>query len=132
MQCPACQYQPTPQEQAESPDQCPGCRKFYVKAAAQRQRELAENAERIRVAAERAKEINAATKSAAKFKFVADHVEEATRGLTGVQPVVVVDVQMRFMSMVRFMVMWAFASIPAAMIVGLIFYAIFKLFGALP
>ncbi|MCY1464451.1 hypothetical protein D9M71_824750 [compost metagenome] len=93
---------------------------------------MAENAERIRVAAERAKEINAATKSAAKFKFVADHVEEATRGLAGVQPVVVVDVQMRFMSMVKFMVMWTLASFPAALIAGCILYAIFKLFGALP
>ncbi len=131
MQCPACQYQPTPQEQSTSPDQCPSCSKFYAKAAAQRMVEEAENATRLRAAAERAREINAATK-AKGFRLVADHVEEATRGLTGVQPVVVVDVQMRFMSMVRFMVMWAFASIPAVMIVGLIFYAIIKLFGALP
>ena len=117
MQCPACQYQPTPQEQASAPEQCPSCGRLYAKAAVQRQADEAATAERLRAAAERAREINAAAKAG---------------GLSGAQPVVVVDVQMRFMSMVKFMVMWAFASIPAALIVGLILYAIFKLFGALP
>lgn len=131
MQCPACQYQPTAQEMATSPEQCPNCSRFYAKAATQRLADEAAKAERLRSAAERAREINAAAKSGG-FKFSADPVEQATRGLAGVQPVVVVDVQMRFMSMVRFMVMWAFASIPAAMIVGLILYAIFKVLGSLP
>lgn len=131
MQCPACQYQPTPQEHAASPEQCPSCSRFYAKATAQRQAEEAANAERLRAAAERAREINAAVK-AGGMRLAADPVEQATRGLSGVQPVVVVDVQMRFMSMVRFMVMWAFASIPAALIVGLIVYAIFSMLGALP
>ncbi len=49
-----------------------------------------------------------------------------------IQPVVVFDVQMPFWSMVRFMVLWALAAIPALIILfgaGLMLAAIFTRFG---
>lgn len=43
--------------------------------------------------------------------------------------VTVSDIDMRFMSMVMFMVKWAFATIPALLIIGFICAAIFVVFG---
>ena len=40
-------------------------------------------------------------------------------------PVVITDIDMPFGSMVKFMVKWTFATIPAAIIVGLIFLAVY-------
>ncbi|WP_197674163.1 MULTISPECIES: hypothetical protein [unclassified Pseudomonas] len=55
------------------------------------------------------------------FRMAADHVQVATRGLDGVQPVVVVDIQMRFWSMMVFMVKWMLAAIPAFIVfVGIV------------
>lgn len=42
------------------------------------------------------------------------------------QDVVVVDLNMSFMSMVKFMVKWALASIPAMIILGFILVAVFS------
>ena len=45
------------------------------------------------------------------------------------QEVTVVDIRMPFMSMVAFMVKWVIASIPAMLILGLIFMLFSTLFG---
>jgi len=45
--------------------------------------------------------------------------------------VVVTDVDMPFWSMVSFMIKWAFASIPAMIIISAVIGAIFVLFGTL-
>lgn len=45
--------------------------------------------------------------------------------------VIVTDFRMGFLSMVTFMVKWAIASIPALMILGIIFYFIIIFFGVL-
>ncbi|MCB1737819.1 MAG: hypothetical protein KDI42_06820 [Gammaproteobacteria bacterium] len=45
------------------------------------------------------------------------------------QEVTVVDIRMPFMSMVAFMVKWVIASIPAMLILGLIFMVFSMLFG---
>lgn len=46
-------------------------------------------------------------------------------------PVVVTDIQMPFVSMVVFMVKWAIASIPALLILALIFTVVAGMFGGL-
>ncbi len=45
------------------------------------------------------------------------------------QQVVVIDVKMRFWSMVVFMVKWAIASIPALIILGVLLSVFFGIFG---
>ncbi|EQM69996.1 hypothetical protein QYE80_27235 [Pseudomonas tohonis] len=57
------------------------------------------------------------------------YLKAATKGLEGVQPVVVVDVHMRFGSMVMFMIKWAVASIPALLILGAIGWIAARIFG---
>lgn len=59
------------------------------------------------------------------------YLSAATKGLDGVQPVVVVDVHMRFGSMVMFMIKWAIASIPALLILLVIGFIIQRVFGGL-
>lgn len=49
----------------------------------------------------------------------------------GKQEVTVVDIKMPFMLMVVFMVKFAFASIPAFIIISLIFTALMTLFGGM-
>jgi len=41
-----------------------------------------------------------------------------------IYPVTIVDINMRFGSMVRFMIKWALASIPACLVVGAIFFLV--------
>lgn len=60
---------------------------------------------------------------------VSAHVRSVAFGLDGAQPVVVVDVQMRFWSMVMFIIKWALASIPAILILMLIFAGIASIAG---
>lgn len=117
MQCPKCRYEPTLAEVQQSPDDCVKCGVNYegferhaAEARAQRQAEQAANAER------------------AKRSPV---VYEAEQQYPGAQPVVVVDVKMSFNSMVWFMVKWVIASIPALIILWLIFMFVLAGFGGL-
>lgn len=48
-------------------------------------------------------------------------VQEALKKYPGAQPVVVVDIGMNFGSMIWFMVKWALASIPALIILFIVF-----------
>lgn len=91
-----------------------------------------ELAEKQRVALEQARAINKAQKNKSSSRLIADHVDTSLRGLSGVQPVAVVEIQLRFWSMVRFMVMWSLASIPAVFILSAVIYGILLLFGAAP
>jgi|GEM_PF-806783 len=116
MQCPNCDHE-APQAEFGDALRCPSCGAFYAKALAAKQRREAQQAEQTPVTAEPAEPTPPSVKKkSAGFKLAADHVEVATRGLNGAQPVVVVDVQMRFWSMVVFMVKWAIAAIPALLI----------------
>lgn len=108
MRCPKCKYEPTLAEQASSKDQCPSCGIFYAKYIAQLKAKLsggspAQDAPIIK------------TEPPLKAATYKPSVQT-----TDAQPVVVVDIQMRFWSMVVFMVKWAFAAIPALIIIGLI------------
>lgn len=104
MHCPKCKYEPTLAEHTNNKDQCPSCGIFYSKYLAQM---------KARENNERADPRPAAAIKSATSKKAALTVAEA-------QPVVVVDIQMRFWSMVVFMVKWAFAAIPALIIIGVI------------
>lgn len=77
---------------------------------------------------EKARAINQANRRASA---TSSYLAAATKGLDGVQPVVVVDVHMRFGSMVMFMIKWAIASIPAFLILLLIGWIVTRLFGGL-
>ncbi|WMR30535.1 hypothetical protein [Metapseudomonas otitidis] len=88
MQCPKCGYEPTLAETQRSPDDCVKCGINYAGHA----RHAAEQAQRKKEGA-------------------------ATIKLAPAVRVVVIDINMSFWSMVKFMVKFAFATIPAALIV---------------
>lgn len=138
MQCPACNND---YEVADfgDPARCPGCGVYYEKAMALKQRRLAAQAE-----AEKA-ESSAASDSLGKLagalqgaklavsegrrerELEQKRIEEA-HSVSAARPVVVVDIKMGFWSMVIFMVKWAFASIPALIIIFLIGTAVLSFF----
>jgi hypothetical protein len=96
MQCEFCRYEFTMKEVQESAP-CPRC-------------------EERRQAEQRRKAADAA---------VAPHVRKVMDEFRGAQPVVIMDLNMSFNSMVWFMVKWAIASIPALIVLALIFIALF-------
>lgn len=103
MRCPKCKYEPTLAEQTNSKDQCPSCGIFYEKYIAQLKSKL---------------NGDPPVDIPAPVKVPQHKVASVVAGDS--QPVVVVDIQMRFWSMVVFMVKWAFAAIPAIIIIGVI------------
>lgn len=123
MQCPACEHQ-APQTEFGNPAKCPSCGVYTQKALkAKLAKQLeAEQAPRPLAAAPQ-------PKKAVGLQMMADHVAVATLGLDGVQPVVVVDVQMRFWSMIVFMVKLWLAAIPAALTFFLILWGIASAIG---
>jgi len=129
MQCPSCNKEASQAEFGE-PLRCPGCGVFYAKAMAMKQRKDADLAVKAKAAIEKAAVINAAqTKSGALAPSAREHV--VTRALNAPQPVVVVDIQMRFWSMVTFMVKWVLAAIPAMLILMFIVAGLVSLGGGL-
>lgn len=62
---------------------------------------------------------------------MAPHVRKVAEQYRGAQPVVIVDINMSFGAMVTFMVKWVLASIPAIIILVLLFTGIPAFFGAL-
>ena len=99
MQCPKCGYQPTDYEHQKSKDQCPECGIYYAKFVAQQKR-----FESLGVTPTNQQQAQAQRK-----------VSSSKSG-----EVVIVDVRMPFWSMVVFMVKWAFAAIPAMIIIGVV------------
>lgn len=121
MQCPSCEHE-APQAEFGDPLRCPKCGAYYDKALKMKLSAA------LASAASPVAEPAPAKKPA--FTLAADHVAVATRGLDGAQPVVVVDVQMRFWSMVVFIIKWALASIPALLILMFIFAGVLSFGGA--
>lgn len=103
MQCPKCGHEPTLKEVQASPDDCPQCGVNYTKFQQIKEREAEEAAQQRAVAA--------------SLKKVSPVVRTVMHDYPGAQPVVVIDLNMGFWSMVKFMVKWAFASIPALLII---------------
>ncbi|MNZ32172.1 hypothetical protein D3C78_494940 [compost metagenome] len=101
MQCPKCRYEPTLAEMQESPDKCPSCGVYYANALA-----------------------------SARAEFGGKDLPMAAP-LGAPQAVVIVDFRMSFLSMVLFMVKWAIAAIPAAIILVSIAVALFSFMSGL-
>lgn len=101
MKCPKCHHEPTMTEMKLNPGTCPSCGVIYEKyiQALKRQALLARQ----------------------QNKPAAEVVTKATSGAGDQsQQVVITDIRMNFISMVIFMVKWAFAAIPAMIIIFLI------------
>jgi hypothetical protein len=114
MQCPKCKYEPTMSEMQRSPDDCVACGvnyKWFESSLANQA-----NEERAR---------------AAQLAGMAAEVREVADAYRGAQPVVVIDVRMSFWSMVRFMIKWAIATIPAVIILFMLFVGLTSFFGGL-
>lgn len=140
MQCPACNKESDPSEYGE-PAKCPACGVFYEKALALKQRRLAAE----EAAAEAAKpKPTVASKIADGWQGAKVSVEEgrrqreaeqqrniASRDASAARPVVVVDINISFGSMVMLLVKLAFAAIPAAIIVALLVWGFVSIFSVL-
>lgn len=105
MQCPKCRYEPTLSELQKKPEDCPACGVNYEQH--KRDVELSKQ--------ERAQ-------AAAMAAAVPGFQREINADYPGAQAVVIVDFNMSFGAMVRFMVKWALAAIPAAIILFIIFW----------
>lgn len=109
MQCPSCNHIPLAGNQPD-PNACPKCGVPY--------------AESIRK--------NATPKAASApvlSQAMAPHVKKVMSEYQGAQPVVILDLNMSFNSMVWFMVKWVVASIPAMIILGFLLIAFIAFFG---
>lgn len=125
MRCPECGHTPTPEEHAD-PTRCPACGIYYHKALAAQVRKLeAENKEMDSLLAHGRQKPPTAPPPQQQV------VQHASAMYPGAQPVVVLDVNMGFGSMVVFMIKWVLASIPAILILAVIFSIIGLLFGGL-
>lgn len=116
MQCPECKHIPLAGNQPD-PNRCPACGVDYGFA-------IRNQADRARRDKQKAAEHKAA------FDSVAPNVRKAMNEFRGAQPVVVLDVNMSFGSMVIFMIKWALAAIPALLILSVIGFVLAALFGA--
>lgn len=140
MQCPACNKESDPSDYGD-PARCPECGVFYEKALALKQRRLAAEAD----AAEAAKPKPSVTSKLAEgWSGAMVSVEEgrrqreaeqqrsmASRDASAANPVVVVDINIAFGSMVMLLVKLAFAAIPAAIIVWVIVWGVISIFAVL-
>lgn len=105
-QCQKCGYEFTLREIQEK-SECPKCAQWAA---------IEVRAEEIK----QEKRAQLAGRSAA--------INKALEGFEGAQPVVVVDINMKFWSMVVFMVKWAFAAIPAVIIILVIAFGLNSIF----
>lgn len=130
MQCPKCKHIPLAGNQPD-PNKCPKCGVSYAEALADGRRgAVAQGGAWDRaepMAADEVKRVQAAAPTESPAGRVA--VRDILRQYPGAQPVVVVDFQMSFNSMVWFMVKAAIASIPAFIILFLIGAFVASFFG---
>lgn len=124
MRCPSCDHE-APQTEFGEPMRCPACGAYYEKAL---KLKLAAAAGPAVVEPSRETK-RVVPQKPGGLRLAADHVEVATRGLDGAQPVVVVDIQMRFWSMMIFMVKWMLAAIPALIVFIAILAMLSTVFG---
>lgn len=115
MQCPECNHIPLAGNQPDL-SACPKCGVNYAEAIKAKS-----------VQAQHAKAQQAASQQAANA--VAPNVRKIMGQYRGAQPVVVLDVNMSFGSMVVFMIKWALAAIPALIILAVIAFFLIALFG---
>lgn len=122
-QCPKCNYELTLAERTASEGKCPSCGIYFAKYQAQLEAEPAtSNAASSPPPDTPAKPVGALTKSVQDFRGLP---------IRGPVPVVVTDVEMRFGSMVVFMVKWVLAAIPALIILAALAVFLFIMMGAM-
>ncbi|QRY79359.1 hypothetical protein JVX91_27985 [Pseudomonas sp. PDNC002] len=112
MQCPECGHTPTASDPVD-PTRCPECGIYYHKALQARVQQLEE--EKLQAASTPVR-VTAPTATQQQR-----NVQAVVSKYPGAQPVVVMDVNMSFGSMVLFMIKWGIASIPALIILGAIY-----------
>ncbi|MCY1510451.1 hypothetical protein D9M68_448290 [compost metagenome] len=95
MQCPKCRYEPSMAEMQRSPADCVQCGINYEGYARSQAEKSAQQAAAL---------------------SLSPAVREARHDYPGAMPVVVLDINMSFWSMVKFMVKWVIAAIPALLI----------------
>ena len=122
MQCPECNHIPLAGSQPD-PSRCPECGIFYQKAA-----EMRRDTEQVMHQQQAAADAEARKQAE---NAVSPKVKAAMFEYRGAQPVVVIDVNMSFSSMVVFMIKWALASIPALIILFLILIVPLMVLGVL-
>lgn len=110
MKCPACKVD-SPVAEYGDPLKCPKCNAYYEKAIWHSGDQLSRS-DGERLLTER--------KSTTAPVPILPHVKKMADMNKGAQPVVVVDLNMSFSSMVVFMIKWAIASIPAMIVLFLI------------
>lgn len=137
MQCPNCEHTNTTEAFGE-PAKCPECGVYYAKALANKNRKESLSASELGVDPA----ISPKTEKPSAWNTVAESVKEGRqqraaeeaaaarrRDPATAQAVVIVDFNMSFGSMVMFMVKWAIAAIPAALILFLLFWGAVSIFG---
>ncbi len=131
MQCPACNHIPLAGNQPD-PNVCPKCGESYEQTLAAKKAAKNDNAppswdRAAPLTADSAKRIQAGASVVSPAGRAA--VQGIQKQYPGAQPVVVVDFQMSFNSMVWFMVKAAIASIPAFIILFVIGAVLAAFFG---
>lgn len=122
-QCPACDYELTMAEQTTGEGKCPSCGVYFAKYHARMQREAGGPAAADDLPpSPPARPVTSVAKSAQDFRGLP---------IRGPVPVVVTDIEMRFGSMVVFMVKWALAAIPAMMILTALAAVLFVMIGTM-
>jgi hypothetical protein len=142
MQCPLCEHS-ADDSAFGNPAKCPSCGVYYEKLMARRRKAeaakmnavpdgdgrsdppLSEKLMRGIISAKLAVEAGREGRKGEEARLAAQ------RDQGRAQPVVVVDLKMSFSSMVWFMVKWVIASIPAMIILILIFVAVTSFIGGL-
>lgn len=124
--CPKCGYERGVGEQAPA-GQCPSCGIIYAKydpAVEKRRQDLAQLAEKRRARGDFDDISDEVApphgRGEAQVKVAANPEHNTNRDWPSQINVKVVDIEMSFWSMVKFMVKWAFASIPAVIIIVLL------------
>lgn len=122
-QCPACKYELTMTEQTANEGKCPSCGIYFAKYQARMRRESGEpGATDEPSPAAPVRPVASVAQSAQDFRNLP---------IRGPVPVVVTDIEMRFGSMVVFMVKWALAAIPAMIILTALAVIMFVMMGAM-
>ena len=120
MQCPACNHIPLAGSTAD-PNRCPKCGINYADVI---------RAKAAKAANPQPSAADEMRREALKVKSVRSaEVNKMMQGYDGASPVVIVDINMSFNSMVWFMVKWAIAAIPALIILFFIALAVMVMFG---
>ena len=128
MKCPKCGYEPTMSEIQTSPDDCPKCGINYEGYDRHVETEKRTFTEKLSIGVAGARE---SVDEGRQRRAEDERRKRDARDSDSAMSVVVVDIRMNFWSMVFFMVKWVIASIPAVIILFLIFLFISGFFGGL-